>query len=258
MADQHHRCFVYLPPSPSLPLPRLKAHPVALARRPGHHHPAFIFTAQRQRPAARASSPFCDRQRLRWAPPTHQSFSTRTPDVCVCCCSLAMPASFSPAATAWRSSKDGLHPVKLRRDGRVSAPSSLTPLPCAVHFNARCFGDDVRGPSSGGRSSSYKQESTKHFAIGEDVTNRDGSLSNKKAAEEVDRRDDFADDEHDDNDISPVPVPKLEPLVERVASALEHHCCVHGGDLVCVMYDVGSAWHRALTFADIHSRKRSL
>lgn len=117
----------------------------------------------------------------------------------------------------------------------MSSPSSSTPLACAaVQSNAGGFCDDVRSPSNGGRSSSYKQESTKDFATGKDTANRDGKRSNKKSAEEIHRPDDFADDEYDDDDDPSVTASELEPLVERVASALEQHCCVRGGDLVCV------------------------
>lgn len=120
-------------------------------------------------------------------------------------------------------------------------------MACAVHFNAGGFGDDVRDPSSGGRGSSFKPEMTKEFVVGDDAANADGTRSGTKAAEEVDRRVGFSDDELNDSGNPSVTALELEPLVGRVASALEQHCCVRAGDLVCLC-----RFHKA------HNIKRSL
>lgn len=121
----------------------------------------------------------------------------------------------------------------------MPSPSSPTVV-CAVHYSGGGFCDGLRGPSSGGggssggRSSSCVQASTKDVAVGKDAANRDDIRSNK-AAKEIDRHDDRSDDEYYDVDDSSVAVSELEPLVERVASALEQHCRVRGGDLVRIV-----------------------
>jgi len=176
-----------------------KAYPVALVGRSSHHRPAFVANALHRLSLSRAAS-ISSRQRLRRVPPMYQGVNNR-------------PAA-PTAASAWGSSKGGLH--------------------CTGHRPRRCsFGDDARSSSSicscSGDSSWDEEASTAGVAAGKDSASRAVRLR-KKGLDR--RRDGGSGNNTDDGHESSAAALELEPLVERVASALQQRCSVRGGDLV--------------------------
>lgn len=118
------------------------------------------------------------------------------------------------AASTWRLSKGGLQ--------------------CTGQRPRRCnFGHDARSSSAlssrRGSSSWDEEASTAAIAAGKDIA----SPVDRRPNEGLDpRRDGGSDDNPDADPESSAAAFELEPLVERVASALEQRCSVRGGDLV--------------------------
>lgn len=94
------------------------------------------------------------------------------------------------------------------------------------------FGDDARSLrtiSSSRGSSSSGEDASAAVAVGEDTASTELRRRNEELAR---RRDGSSNDNDDDGLESPAAALELEPLVERVARALDQRCSVRGGDLV--------------------------
>lgn len=209
---------------PDSPFPsfrvKTKAYHVALARRSSHHHqPAFILGAPRQPPAPTYAAVFRVFQRQRRATALWRSFEGSS-DL-KACCSSASTASSSSADAAWRPSMGDLFARDRYRRRCVSYPTQPS---LAVSSGS------VRALSTRRSGGGYEENTTKSVPFGVDVASAKDS-PNTEATEDANTRKAFGDTGN-----SAAAVVELEPLVERVASALKQRCSVRGGDLVRIFF----------------------
>lgn len=207
---------------------RNKAYPVALSGRCIHHRPGFIVNTLQQPPPSPVF--WGGRQRPRQAP--RRSASTRASGL-TAFCPPALEPSASVATIAWRSSSGGLYPTESPwyRQG----PSATA---AAVRYSGGCFSEGIRCPSSR-RSSSIssssgggeaQEEAREASTAGASDATRDKARAEEEVVGHVDDGKDLS--------TSMAGVLGMEPLVERVASALAQRCSVRGGDLVRVSLSV--------------------
>ncbi|CAM9793055.1 unnamed protein product, partial [Ectocarpus fasciculatus] len=207
-----------------------EAYPVALSGRCIHHRPGFIVNTLQRPPPSPVF--WGGRQRPRQAP--RRSTSTRASGLAAFC-PPALEPSASVATIAWRSSSGGLYPTESPwyRQG----PSATA---AAVRYSGGCFSEGIHCPSSR-RSSSISSSSSGGEAQEEareasTAGASDATRDKARAEEEVVGHS----DDGEDLSTSMAGVLGMEPLVERVASALAQRCSVRGGDLVLVLVSGGS------------------
>ncbi|CAM9157533.1 unnamed protein product, partial [Hapterophycus canaliculatus] len=207
-----------------------KAYPAALARRSSYHHqPAFIIGTLHQQlgPTEAGISGFCQRRRrARSARQSSNGVSVLKSS------GSSAPATFlSSADSAWRTASGG----QLLRDRHRHRCVSRTVQPSLGHSSG-----SVRALGSSARTyDSYKQETSKALAAGVDAASAESS-SSKRVGEGTSSHSSGLKCGFGDDDDSPAAGLELEPLVERVASALKERCSVRSGDLVLVLVSGGS------------------
>ncbi|CAB1097602.1 unnamed protein product [Ectocarpus sp. CCAP 1310/34] len=209
-------------------LSQRKAYPVALAGRCIHHRPGFMANTLQQP----LSSPafWGGRQRPRQAP--RQSSSTLALGLSSFC-PPALEPSASAATTAWRSSTGRLYATECPRYRHGPLVTSA-----AVRYSGGCFSGGIRCLSS--RRSSSRSSNTSGGEAQEEARETSTAGATVSTRDKARAEGEFVGHEDDGEDLgtSIAGGSEMEPLVERVASALEQRCSVCGGDLVRVFRSV--------------------